>query len=163
MPELKKHLYNKNYPEIFEKEKKEIFSVMLDCEIHHIGSTAVSGLGGKGIIDIMIGIENWKEAKDVIKKLKELGFLHIHLREKGRIFLSKDKSLSLDNVHIHITKIGSKAYKEFLAFRDYLRRDKKETEKYSKLKSKWIEESQGNRGEYRRLKGKYVEKIIGKI
>jgi GrpB-like predicted nucleotidyltransferase (UPF0157 family) len=83
--------YNKKFVEIFEKEKAEISKVVSNCEIHRIGSTAVSGLGGKGIVDIMIALENWKEEEEIIENLKNIGFKHVHPREKGRIFLSKHR------------------------------------------------------------------------
>jgi len=159
---LKINQYNKKFKERFQKEKKKISKLIKDCEVHHIGSTAISGLGGKGIIDIMIGIRNWKESKEIIKKLEGLDFTHIHPKEKGRIFLSKDKTLSLSNVHIHIVKIGSKTYKDLLFFRDYLRKNKKEGRRYYNLKLKWLKESKGDRKEYNKLKGKYIKEILEK-
>lgn len=160
---LKINPYNKKFKERFQKEKKRISELIKNCEIHHIGSTTIPGLGGKGIIDIMIGIRNWKEVKEIIKKLKALDFTHIHPKEKGRIFLSKNKTLSLSNVHIHIVKTGSKAYKDTLVFRDYLRKNKKEAENYSDLKIKWLKESKGDRKKYKELKGKYISEILEKI
>jgi len=150
------------YKDKFEGEKKKILKIIKDCEIHHIGSTAVLGLGGKGIIDIMIGIKDWKESKEIIKRLKKLSFTHIHSKEKGRIFLSKDKTLSLNNVHIHIVKTGSKVYKELLYFRDYLRKNRKEAERYYNLKLKWLKESKGDRKKYNKLKEKYIKEVLDK-
>jgi len=158
--ELRIFKYNKKLEERFKKESKRISKIIKKCEIHHIGSTSVPGLGGKGIIDIMIGIKNWKEAEEIINKLKELGFTHIHPKEKGKIFLSKDRTLSLDNVHIHIVKIESMAYKELLFFRDYLRNNKKELKRYYDLKLECQKESKGNRNEYGKLKGKYIKEIL---
>jgi len=152
--------YNKKLRERFEKEKRRISRVVGMCEIHHIGSTAVQELGGKGIVDIMIGVKDWKEAKENTQKLKELGFTHIHPKEKGKIFLSKDRRLSLDNVHIHIVKIGSIAYKELLFFRDYLRNNKKELKRYYDLKLECQKESNGDRNEYGKLKEKYIKGIL---
>lgn len=111
----------------------------------------------------MIGIKNWKESKEVIRKLKELGFTHIHPKEKGRIFLSKDRTLSLKNIHIHIVRIGAKPYKNILAFRDYLRKNKKEIDRFFKLKLEWLKVAKGNRGKYEKLKGKYVKEILRKL
>jgi len=159
---LKIFPYSKKFEEKFKKEKKRISKILKDCEIYHIGSTAVSGLGGKGIIDIMIGIKSFKDAKSVIKKLNELGFTHIHPKEKGRVFLSKDPKLFQKNVHIHITKIGSKAYKELLFFRDYLRKNKEEAKNYNNLKIKWLKESNADRKKYKNLKSKYINKILKK-
>lgn len=163
MLKLKIHPYNQKFLRKFGREKKRILKVIKDCEIHHIGSTAVPGLGGKGIIDIMIGIKSWRVAKEIIKKFKELGFTHLHPKEKGRIFLSKNRTLSLNNVHIHIVKTGSKAYKDLLFFRDYLRKNKKEVSKFFKLKLEWIKEARGDREKYEKLKGKYVKEILDKF
>jgi len=163
MQKLRIFPYRQNFSGKFKQEKKRIFEVIKNCEIHHIGSTAVPGLGGKGIIDIMIRIKNWKEVKEIIKKLKELSFTHIHPKEKGRIFLSKDRTLCLNNIHIHIVRIGSKAYKELLYFRDYLKDNKKEIDRFYKLKLKWLKESKGDRKKYNNLKEKYVREILEKI
>ncbi|MBU4274443.1 GrpB family protein [Patescibacteria group bacterium] len=152
--------YNKNVSERFKKEKKKILRVVRRCKVWHIGSTATPGLGGKGIVDIMLGIKNWKYPESTIKKLKKIGFKHIHSKEKGRIFLSKNKTLSLGNIHIHIVKIGSKTQKEILYFRDYLRKNKKEAERYFNFKKKWLKESCRNRKKYKKLKSKYINKVL---
>lgn len=161
---LKISQYNKRYPKIFERKKKKIFKVTGNKDIYHVGSTAVPGLGGKGIIDIMIGIKNWKESKDIVKKLKKIGFRHIHRKkERGRLFLSKHREPTPDNIHIHIVKKGSKTYKELLNFRNYLRRNKKEAKRYSRLKLEWLEKAKGNRAKYIKLKEKYVKEILKKL
>lgn len=160
MSKLKIISYNRKFPKIFEKEKKKISKTTGINNISHIGSTAVPGLGGKGIIDTMIGIKNWEKANSIIKKLKNLGFTHIRPKEKGRIFLSKNRGLSLNNIHIHIVKEKSKQYKDLLSFRDYLRKNKKEVEKFFKLKLKWSGETGGNRKKYGELKESYVRRIL---
>lgn len=126
MGELKIFPYNDKFSKIFNREKDKIFKVLDNCEVHHIGSTAVPGLGGKGIIDIMVALKNWKKESEVVEKMKSAGFTHIHPKEKGKIFLSKIASTKYGDIHIHIVKIGSKPYKEMLFFRDYLRKNKDE-------------------------------------
>lgn len=160
--ELKINPYNKKVKEKFKKEKNRISKLVSNIEIHHIGSTAVSGLNGKGIIDILIGIDNWKQVGGIIDNLKKLGFSHIHPKEKGRIFLSKDTSLSLNNIHIHITVKQSRVYKDLLFFRDYLRKNKKEAKNYYNLKLKWLGKSSANREKYQKLKSKYINRILKK-
>jgi len=157
---LKINPYNKKFKERFENERKRILKIIKNCEIHHVGSTAIPGLGGKGIIDIMIGIKNWEESGKIIKKLKKLGFSHIYSKEKGIIFLSKNRTSSSNNIHIHIAKIGTKPYKELLYFRDYLRKNKREVKKYYNFKVKWLKESEGNRKKYKELKVEYINNIL---
>lgn len=161
---LKIFQYNKRYQKIFERIRKKVFKATGNKDIHHIGSTAVPGLGGKGIIDIMIGINKWEEAKDIIKKLKKTGFRHIHRkRERGRLFLSKHREPTPDNIHIHIVKKESKTYKKLLNFRDYLRKNGKEAKRYFKLKSEWSKKAKGNRAKYTKLKEGYINEILNRI
>lgn len=98
----------------------------------------------------------------MIKKLKKIGFKHVHPEEKGRIFLSKHREPYPDNVHLHIVKTGSKQYKDFLSFRNYLRKHKKEIKRFFKLKLEWLEKAKGNRVQYGKLKEKYVKEILNK-
>ena len=154
--------YNSKLPKIFEKQKKRISRAVDADDIHHIGSTAVPGLGGKGIIDIMIGIKNWKDAKDIVKKLKKIGFKHVHPKKKGRLFLSKYHEPTPDSVNIDIVRKRSKQHKELLFFRDYLRKNKKEVKKLFKLKLKWLKEAKGDRKKYFKLKEDYVKQILKK-
>lgn len=154
--------YNKDFKKRFKKEKERIAKIVKDRRIYHVGSTAVPGLGGKGIIDIMIVIDSWKDIDEIIKKLRKLGFKHVHPKEKGRIFLSKNTSLSLNNVHIHIVKVGSREYKELLYFRDYLKKNKKEAENYNNLKIRWLKDAKSNREKYGKLKSKYINNILSR-
>ena len=157
---LKISPYNKKAIERFNRQKTKILKAIGDFEIHHIGSTAVPRLGGKGIVDILIGIDNWEQATEIIESLKKIGFLHVHLKERGRIFLSKNTGLSLSNIHIHIAIKQSKAYKEILFFRDYLKENKEEAKNYFNLKSEWFKRSKKDRKKYQELKLEYINKII---
>lgn len=50
--------YSALFPNLFAKEKARIVQHFLfPASIEHVGSTAVPGLGGKGIIDIAIAFE----------------------------------------------------------------------------------------------------------
>ena len=48
--------HSPKYKSFFEFERKKIAKILLKAKVEHVGSTAISGLGGKGIIDIMIGV-----------------------------------------------------------------------------------------------------------
>ncbi len=162
MKELIIHPYHSEFPEMFEGQRRKIASAIGDFEIHHIGSTAVPGLGGKGIIDIMIAIEKWKQAGVLIENLKQAGFLHVHAKENGRIFASNKQASSFADFHLHIVKKGSKEYKELLFFRDYMRGNKREVERLYKLKLKWCEQTKKDRELYGTLKQDYVKEILKK-
>lgn len=49
--------YSHDYPRLFELERDRIRQALeIPAQIEHIGSTAVVGLGGKGILDVGIGV-----------------------------------------------------------------------------------------------------------
>lgn len=154
------HPYYRKFVGTFKREKDRISKKIKAVEIHHIGSTSVPGLGGKGMIDIMIGIKNWKKLKSIVKKLKAIGFNHIHPKEGDHVFLSKVGPTGLNDTHLHIVVRNGKSYKEFLTFRDYLRKNKQEVKRFFKLKKAWAAKVKGDRLKYGKLKRKYVEEIL---
>ena len=160
MSKLKLCPYSRRFAAIFNREKDLISSALGKCEIHHIGSTAVLGLGGKGIVDIMIALDSWKEEKDVIKRLRKAGFRHIHPKEKGQIFLSRIRGTKYCDTHLHIVRKGSRPYKEYLAFRDYLRAHRAEAERYMNLKRHWLKRGEGERRRYTASKEDYVREVL---
>jgi len=72
MADLKKYSFNKysrKYKQFFNREKIKLKKIFPKAEIEHIGSTAVFGLGGKGIIDIAISVPK-NQIQKAIKKLQ---------------------------------------------------------------------------------------------
>jgi 3-dehydroquinate dehydratase/shikimate dehydrogenase len=64
--------YSKTFPELFQKEKIRISESLKNAlAIEHVGSTAIAGLGGKGIIDIAIAVakEEMERSSEILQKL----------------------------------------------------------------------------------------------
>ena len=163
---LKLHPYSKKSPALYKKEEKNIkgtFQDLGDYKIYHIGSTSVRGLGGKGIIDIMIAIKDWARKADYIKRLKRIGFKHIHPEEKGRFFLSRIRKTKKGDTHIHLVKSGSSELKQHLKFRNLLRRNKKEAKKYWQIKTTLHKKTKGERKDFGKLKERYIKKVLRKL
>ena len=158
--------YDRKAPEIYDEIEKFIYSVIpYQVEVEHIGSTAIVGLGGKGIIDILI-ITNRAYMLKVVELLESKGYKHNP--QAGtipeRLFVSgpyryKEREL---HIHIHITFSGSKEHKDKLLFRDYLRRYPEEAETYFELKKKWSMEAGSDGSKYTELKASYINKVLKK-
>lgn len=159
MEKLELAEYSKNFPSYFGKIKGKIQDALGNIDIHHVGSTAVEGLSGKGIIDILIGVKTWKNIDEIIRGLKKIGFIHIHPKENGRIFLSTNKISKLGDFHIHIVVKNTKQYQEIIGFRNLLRHDEKIRNDYQKIKANLIKTS-SSRKTYEREKGHYITKIL---
>lgn len=148
--------YSNIFPELFRKEKERIASrVTKAIAIEHVGSTAVPGLGGKGIIDIAIAVP--KDAMDsTIKELQSLGYefrpsFSTPDRAYFVIFLP-DPEEETRRYHVHLTFPESNEWEELIGFRDYLREHPEEALEYAELKRKAALEANHEGEKYRKIK-----------
>jgi len=164
--------YNPVFPQLFKSEKARLQKILgKDVLIDHIGSTAVPGLGGKGVIDISVTTPkiNWPE---ICKKLKNLGYEYKKKgaeREKERLFFMAnlpDEEFGTRLYHIHLSYPESPEFKKEIGFRDYLRSHPKEVKNYAKIKMKAAKEAQKftsknkMRDTYNQIKKNFIEGIL---
>lgn len=162
MPEhqLKIHSYQKSFPAQFAKVKAKLVEVLpASSEIEHIGSTAIPGLGGKGIIDVLIALPNWHREKKIIADLQKIGYEHLHPRKDGHIFLSPVAETRKGDSHLHLVLKKSANYRNLLKFRNQLRRRPKLLREYQEIKNKLAGENK-NRAEYGKLKADFIKRVI---
>lgn len=158
--------YSKMFPELFQKERERIASnVNLRLVIEHIGSTAVPGLGGKGIVDIAIAVDK-EEMGSVSKQLQAIGYeFRPTFSTSDRLYLITylpDPEEETRRYHIHLTYPENKEWKEFLGFRDYLRSHPKKVQEYAELKKQAAFEANEEGEKYRKLKEPIFKKINSK-
>lgn len=156
--------YSIAFPNLFAAEQERIIQLIPECiDVQHVGSTAVPGLGGKGIIDIAIATH--RGAIDgVSRKLTQLGYL---FRESGssperwffRVDLP-DKEEGIRRYHVHLTFPESLEWKELIVFRDYLRMHPDAAERYSCLKKQAAEHVNEDGAQYRRQKDPFFKEIL---
>ena len=154
--------YDKNLPKYFESEKKFLTKHFgKNFQIHHIGSSAVPGLGGKNVVDVQLLSPDKKTAISAMKKL--IAIRYKQLKEGGdkyRIAFYKDKKGIHFHLHLMWKTVGK--YKAHLIFRDYLRKHPEEAENYFILKKKWAKEAGAQRRKYTELKTSYVNEVLKK-
>jgi GrpB-like predicted nucleotidyltransferase (UPF0157 family) len=126
--------YNPNWKYEFEKIEAELRTVLKDViSIEHVGSTSVEGLAAKPIIDIDIIIEdNFEEVKN---QLGTIGYIHEgDLGISGReAFKYRNKDCLMTH-HLYVCNKNNEELHRHITFRDYLRNNKKERERYSLIK-----------------------------
>ena len=154
--------YNNNFPDLFNKEKERIAALIKAIAIEHVGSTAIPNLGGKGIIDIAIAI-NKKDTNSVLSQLQSLGYEYRPIHSTpDRLFLRidlPDTEEGIRRYHVHLTYTESNDWKEFIAFRDYLRSHPEEAQKYAEIKKKAATEANHDGEKYRKIKEPIFKKI----
>jgi GrpB-like predicted nucleotidyltransferase (UPF0157 family) len=161
---MKKYIFRKYDPKyllLFRIEKVKLKKILPKAKIEHIGSSAVPGLGGKGIIDILIGV-NKKEIIWARNKLQERKYtLKPKAGSKERLFFEKDYKYSgkMRRVHLQLTHFDSQIWKNSIKVRDILKKDSKERKKYSELKKKAVKFAKGEGRDYRKYKNNYLFKL----
>lgn len=111
--------------------------------IDHIGSTSVPGLPAKDVIDLQLIVADLPAAQRLAPRLSALGFpgteLYDHLGEAG----SEAKWFHANTdpgraVNLHVRTADSVGARFALAFRDLLREDEGERERYLGLKRELV-------------------------
>lgn len=165
---MKKYIYKKyepQYKRLFYYERNIIKNALgKNVQVEHVGSTAVKGLGGKGIIDILIGTKR----KDIYKaklKLERAGYEYRAVASvPGRIFFKKDyyRKGVQRRVHLHLVEYNSKQWTQVINFRDYLKNNPSAVSEYIKIKKQAVKTAKGDGKIYREMKEGFIKAIIKK-
>lgn len=155
--------YSKIFPNLFQKEKERIESSLVRVlAIEHVGSTAIPGLGGKGIIDIAISVfkEEMEHASSLLQKLG-YEFRSTFSTPDRFYFMTylKDLEEGSRRYHIHLTYPESKEWKELIGFRNYLRTHPEAVEEYANIKKQAAIMANEDGEKYRKIKEPIFQKI----
>lgn len=156
--------HSAEYNKKFREEKAKLQGILGGkYRIEHFGSTAIPGVLGKGVVDIMIGFDSWADVRKAIPPLQINGYILSYDKErKDQIFLSTagEKESSFLDIHLHLTNKNSPVFKNALLFRDYLKKNKQLRRQYNELKKQIIKTVKGDRRLYTKLKSNFIEKVL---
>ncbi len=129
--------HNPRWKNDFEMESERIAIALGEnlITLHHIGSTAISTIHAKPIIDILA----------VVKDIEKVGAQNINMEALGyeamgefgitdRRFFRKNNDLGIRTHHVHIFETNSPQIERHLAFRDYMIAHPETAQQYSDLK-----------------------------
>ncbi len=155
--------YSKIFPELFQNEKKRIFSFLKNAlAIEHVGSTSISNLGGKGIIDIAILVKK-EEMNHACTTLQNLGYeFRPSFSTSNRFYFVTylaDKEEGSRRYHIHLLYSDSNEWSELIGFRDYLRAHPEAAEEYANIKKHAATLANQDGHQYREMKEPIFKKI----
>jgi len=127
--------------------------------IDHIGSTAVTGLAAKPVIDIQISVASFTPLAAFKAPLESLGFSYrVENPDKSKRYFreaSGDK-----RVHIHVRQAGSWAEQLALLFRDFLRCHPDYCHRYEQVKYELAKKYKLNRQHYTKSKESIIWEIL---
>ena len=140
----------------FLQECARLTKVLPDAKISHIGSTAVSSIWAKPIIDILVEVSedgSLLEYKDLITNN---GYICMSESEKGLSFNKgyTENGFAEQVFHLHLRYAGDN---DELYFRDYLNDCPSVAKEYEKLKLLLWKEYEHNRDAYTNAKTEFVK------
>lgn len=148
------------WPADFERERTELMRALdvAQALVEHIGSTAVSGLVAKPIIDIMVGSvgepcpDAWTQALTA-RGYEAIGEAGIpgrwYFRQRGAPFRN-----------VHVVRVGGAHWVHNLAFRDYLRSSPDACARYGAAKQSAVASGATSLVAYSRTKRAVVEALL---
>jgi len=155
--------YRPEWRKLFEDEKRVIQTALgeVSAQIEHIGSTAVAGLAAKPVIDLMVGLEDFSIADNLVPKIEALAYEYIKKYEAVmpfRRFFTKEQA-GIRTHQIHLVGIGSEFWERLVLFRDYLRQHPGVAAKYALLKKELAGREWADVNEYADAKTEFIRKI----
>lgn len=165
--EYKKYIwkpYDPLYIKLYQEEKERLENILgKRVNIQHCGSTSIPGLGGKGILDIVLGTEN-NNLKEVAKLLQENEYEY-NPQEGNKDRLFYEYTYCGNNprkVHLHLVILNSKEWINQLAFRNYLLKNPRKAVTYSEIKKEAVRQANGDKKIYKKIKDIFIDNISKK-
>ena len=143
----------------------ESIEIIHPClKLEHIGSSAVPGCWGKGIIDLLIQYPSGA-LEAACGMLDRLGFQH----QNGAERFAEPRPMRVGSVeyfgrryriHAHVTETGSCEARDLLLFRDLLRRDNTVRQAYVSEKRATVSRGITKSAEYSKAKGEFIHHVL---
>lgn len=152
--------YDSSWPELFDKELNRIYSVLGSkaLQIEHVGSTSVPGLCAKPIIDIVLVVNDSSDESSYAPDLESSGYT-LRIREpewfEHRMFKGPDTDINL-----HVFSSGTSEIDRMLRFRDWLRINCIDRDKYAQVKRNLAKNKWRHVQHYANAKTSIVQEIM---
>lgn len=133
-----------------------------DVSFEPIGSTSFLDIKAKPIIDIAIGVKNMEQVLSHKEVLEANGF-----RFRGEdpevqlLYVVEDgKDHDIVQAHVHVALKDTKAWKDYLFFRDTLRKDRRKAKEYEGFKIELARKYGEDRKSYTKAKQEFIDEIL---
>jgi GrpB-like predicted nucleotidyltransferase (UPF0157 family) len=149
--------YDPTWAELFESERQLLAGVFggRAVAIEHVGSTSVPGLSAKPIVDVLIGLRELALSDEQIEAMRGLGYEYLGEHGlPGRLFFRKEPQTH----HVHVVEHGGEHWDRQLTFRDALRNDEEERQRYDAFKRRLAAEGH-TRDVYTELKTPFIREV----
>jgi GrpB-like predicted nucleotidyltransferase (UPF0157 family) len=126
--------YDARWPALFAAEERRIRGHCgpLPLRLEHVGGTSIPGMCAKPVLDIAAGRPPDSELREYLSALTRAGYEHRGPQGvPGREFFRRGRPRAW---HVHLVETGGPLWRDYLAFRDYLRAHPDATRRFADLK-----------------------------
>lgn len=151
--------YDPGWPRAFEEERTGLQEAIGEWSvggIHHVGGTAVPGVEGEPVLDILVGVEELPPPRGCLAALAERGYASASAGETPVFCRSADSR----HCHLRLLAAGATPFHRMLAFRDLLRADLQMAIGYAGMKRDLARRHGADREGYALAKGELVEAVF---
>ena len=141
----------------------ELKSLLGDAavDIQHIGSTAISSIHAKPIIDIAVGVRDLDDIIPYVETLKNSYYIFRGEDVRGQIlFVKGDFEKDTRTHHIHVVKWNGIEWNNYINFRDYLNAFPEKAVAYDTCKLNLAKQFPQDRSSYTKGKQKLVSSLL---
>jgi GrpB-like predicted nucleotidyltransferase (UPF0157 family) len=152
--------YDTRWPALFIAEEQRIRTHCgtLRLRLEHVGGTSIPGMCAKPILDIAAGRPRDSSIQDYVAALEHAGYEHRGERGvPGRQYFCWGQPRAY---HVHLVDEAGPLWRDYLAFRDYLRTHSEDARQFSRLKLGLAERFPNDREGYMNAKASYVDEIL---
>ena len=131
--------------------------------IEHIGSTAISGMPAKPIIDLMVAVADLSQSRQLIPLLEDVGYdYRPHDCVPDRHFFAKGEHGERTH-HLSLAEMASTFWQRQMAFRGYMRSNQQAAAQYADLKTELAAKYPNDRNAYIDAKEPFVVTILREL
>jgi GrpB-like predicted nucleotidyltransferase (UPF0157 family)/predicted acetyltransferase len=134
------------------------------ADVQHVGSTAVTDLPAKPILDLAAAAASLDMIPELIEKLTALGYTYRGdgANSGGHLFVWESKP-DVRTIHLHVVTTDDVQWKNYIWFRDILRQDSSLRERYAKLKKELGKKFPNDRKSYTDSKDDFIRGVLIQI
>jgi GrpB-like predicted nucleotidyltransferase (UPF0157 family) len=157
--------YDPSWKEKGQAVIKELYTLLSPfgaTQVEHIGSTSITGLPAKPIIDVMAEIYTFEKIEEIAALLTSSDWHYVPPELDNRpwrrffVKVKNDKRVA----HLHLIRAGEERWHKQLLFRDRLRENPFLLEEYKNLKYKLVEQFANDREVYTEAKSAFIERVL---
>jgi GrpB-like predicted nucleotidyltransferase (UPF0157 family) len=154
--------YDPEWPRLYEREEARMRGALgpVALRVEHVGSTSVSGLAAKPVIDIVLVVRDTRDEDSYVPPLEAAGYV-LRIREpdwfEHRLFKGPDT-----NVNVHTFSEGCEEVERMVGFRDWLRTHDADRDRYLAAKRELAAKEWKYVQNYAAAKSAVVREIIAR-